>query len=61
MVFFAATFVLTWAAWLPRVFTGEQEFLRIAGTFAPALTALALTGVLDGGLPSSVCSHRSVD
>jgi len=48
MVFFAATFLLTWAAWLPMIFTGEQEFLRIAGTFAPALTALVLTGVLDG-------------
>lgn len=48
MAFYAATFMLTWAAWLPMIISGEQEVLRIVGTFAPALTALVLTGVLDG-------------
>jgi len=46
--FFVITFLISWAAWLPMMATGETELLRVLGTFAPAITALAITVVLDG-------------
>lgn len=48
LLYFILTFLVTWAAWLPMLATGEQDLLRAVGTFAPAVTALVLTALIEG-------------
>lgn len=44
LTFFLATYLLTWAFWLPQVVTGRaSELLRMVGGFGPTLSALGLT------------------
>lgn len=52
-VFFALTFLVTWACWIPvvrllRSGTPASTALWLLGVFAPAIVALALTGWNEG-------------
>jgi membrane protease YdiL (CAAX protease family) len=49
LIFFVLTYAFTWLAWLPMVFTGQENgLLLIVGTFGPTLVALLLTGIETG-------------
>jgi membrane protease YdiL (CAAX protease family) len=46
--FFVVTYVISWAFWLPQIFTGSQPLLEKLGTFGPTCTAILLTALLEG-------------
>ena len=48
-IFFLLTFVISWSAWIPMVFSGKESMvLRSIGTFGPLLSALILTALREG-------------
>ena len=49
LIFFLATFLISWSLWVPMALTGtHSRLLLVAGTFGPASAALLLTW-LEGG------------
>jgi uncharacterized protein len=50
ILFFTVTYTISWAVWLPAVWSGQSSrLLLIAGSFGPTLAALLLTAWGEGG------------
>lgn len=49
LLYFLFSYLFSWAFWIPMIGLGESRRpLLMAGTFGPAICALALTGILQG-------------